>query len=667
MRWIMLGLALAAPSLTLAQQPSPPDSARSRSDTLTRPPVMLHAVTITSTEPEHFDPASTTRVTPAQLQAAPATDAYDLLRQTAGIEIHEQGQGPGFASDASIRGFSSDHSTDIALWVDGVPINEPVNGHAEGYNDWNLLMPEALDQIDVLEGPTSALYGNFAMAGVVNVLTIEHLSGARFTASAGSYGHVEGSLLAGLDSGATSAVLGIRGVRDNGWRPNSGSDIGQLHGRWVQHLGGLSTLDAGVELYGTEWSSPGFLSDSQFQLHRYNDVTNVTDGGFKRRAQERVSYRLIAGPALLWRSTAYATQGRWELFLTIPPEPGTGEGSGSQTEEEDRRYGFGVTSAMTLLLPRGELTAGLEGRWDHSDYQNWFTTDRHRDSAQTLVAARQASGALFAEATLDFSQHLRAALGARYDAQNTSSAPAGQAAASQGKGVFVPKLGLLYHFPTLGALYANVSRGFRQTDGVITDPALPFITEWAYEAGVKLDASIFAASAAVFRTDVSNEQTFNPITLASTSGGASRRQGVEIQATVRPTDNVTLRTEWTFTDARYRRLVTADGDTLDGARVFNTARYIGVASMTFAAPGRGWRAGVSLDAVGPYSPFDAPGVVLPAYALVHLSAGVRIATGDYLEIGVRNVFNRAYPELRAASFVTPGQPRSLYVTLRTGL
>lgn len=667
MRWLILGLALATPALSLAQQPPPADTARARSDTLTRPPVMLHAVTITTTEPEHFDPSSTTRVAPAQIQAAPATDAYDLLRQTAGVEIHEQGQGPGFASDASIRGFSSDHSTDIALWVDGVPINEPVNGHAEGYNDWNLLMPQAVSQIDVLEGPTSALYGNFAMAGVVNVLTIEHLSGTRFTASAGSYGRVEGALLSGLDSGATSAVVGIRGVHDDGWRPNSDYDIGQVHARLVEHLGGLSTLDAGVELYGTEWRSPGFLTDSQFQLHAYNSVTNRTDGGFKQRAQERVSYRLFAGPALLWRSTAYATQGRWQLFLTIPPEPGAGEGSGSQTEEEDRRYGFGATSAVTWLLPRGELTAGLEGRWDHSDYENWLTAARHRDSAQTLVTARQASGALFAEATLDFSQHLRASLGARYDGQNTWSEPAGQAAASSGKGLFVPKLGLLYHFPTLGAVYANVSRGFRQTDGVITDPTLPFITEWAYEAGAKFDARFIAASAALFRIDVSNEQTFNPITLVSRSGGASRRQGVEIQATVRPWDDVTLHTEWTFTDARYRSFVTADGDTLDGARVFNTARYVGVASLSYTSPGRLWRAGVSVNAIGPYSPFDAPGVLLPAYALVHLSGGIRIAPGDYLEIGVRNLFNRAYPELRAASFVTPGQPRSVFASLRTGL
>ena len=66
------------------------------------------------------------------------------MRQSLPLEVHDQGQGPGFASTASIRGFSSDHSTDVALWIDGVPVNESVNGHAEGYNDWSLLMPQAV-------------------------------------------------------------------------------------------------------------------------------------------------------------------------------------------------------------------------------------------------------------------------------------------------------------------------------------------------------------------------------------------------------------------------------------------------------------------------------------------------------------------------------------------
>ena len=123
-----------------------------------------------------------------------------------------------------------------------------------------------------------------------------------------------------------------------------------------------ATIDAGVELYGSNWDSPGFLTADQFANHQYGLVTNETDGGFKKRAQERISLRVFASPSLLWRTTVYSTQGRWQLFLTIPPEPGAGEGTGSQTEEEDTRYGFGATSALSWSVPWAEFTMGVEGR-----------------------------------------------------------------------------------------------------------------------------------------------------------------------------------------------------------------------------------------------------------------------------------------------------------------
>jgi iron complex outermembrane receptor protein len=665
---VLLALALVAwTRIGLAQQPQPADTGQVGRDTLTREPVTLQAVTITTTPAVRYEPSSAVKVTPSVIEQIPSINALDMMRQSAGLEVHEQGQGPGFASDAAIRGFSSDHSTDIALWVDGVPINEPVNGHAEGYNDWNLLMPEAISSVDVLKGPTSALFGNFALAGVVNVRTLERLQGSQVTARGGTFGQFEGALLTGVDRLSTGAVLGLRGVHDAGWRPNSAYDLGQAHARWVRTLSGTTTLDAGVELYLTHWNSPGFLTDSQYQARQYDVVQNRSDGGFKRRAQERVSVRIFAGPALLWRSTVYSTQGRWQLFLTIPPEPGSSEGTGGQTEEEDTRYGFGATSAMTWALPRGDVTVGVEGRWDHADYQSWLTTDRRRDSAQALIGARQASGAAFVQASLDLTRHIRTTVGGRYEALGTRSQPIGQSSLANTKGIFAPKLGLLVHVPSLGALYANLSRGYRQTDGVITDPTLPFITEWAYETGAKLDLRDLSASAAFFRVDVSNEQTFNPVTLTSTSGGASRRQGVELELVARPGPWLTLSADWTFTDARYRHLITEDGDTLSGARVYNTAKYVGVASVQVAPPDKRWRVRAGTNVVGPYSPFDAPGVVDPAYALFHVSAGLRIDRLGLLEVGVRNLFDRAYRELRAGDFVTPGQPRALFATLRTGL
>ncbi|HET7041107.1 MAG TPA: TonB-dependent receptor, partial [Gemmatimonadales bacterium] len=411
------------------------------------------------------------------------------------------------------------------------------------------------------------------------------------------------------------------------------------------------------------WDSPGYLTDSQFMARAYDAVTDRTDGGFKRRAQERVSFRVLTGSAMLWRTTLYATQGRWQFYGTVPEAGGAGEGSGSQTEEEDLRYGLGFTSALTWGLPRGELTIGTEGRLDHSKFENWFTTARVRDSAQTLVTGRQLSGGLFAEATTDPTMHLRLTFGARLDGISTQSKPDGAATLSAQHGIVSPKVGALYHLPGAIDLYATVGRGFRSTDGVINDPTLPFITTWAYESGLRFDTHGVSGSVALFQMDVSNEQTFNPVTLSSTSGGSSRRRGVELEMQVRASPSLTFSTDWTLNDATYRHLIGEEGDTLDGARVFNTAKYIGTAAVDLSPFGRTWRLRASTDVTGPYTPFDEPGVERPAYALAHLSGGKRIGAAQ-LELGIRNLFNTAYREIEAGGFVAPGQPRSVYGMVR---
>lgn len=402
----------------------------------------------------------------------------------------------------------------------------------------------------------------------------------------------------------------------------------------------------------------------------------MTDGGYKRRAQERVSLRVIHGDNLMWRSTAYATQGQWQLFLTIPSQGGQFEGTGGQTEEDDARFGFGLTSALSYTAPHIDVTVGTEGRFDHARYQNYFTTRRTRDSVNALFTGRQLSGALFLQAGVDVSPYLRVNFGTRYDAIATQSTPdtTGASSASATHGVFSPKLGALLHVTSALGLYANASRGFRSSDGVLTDPTLVPITVWAYETGLKLDLNALTASTALFRMNVSNEQTFNPLTSGSVNGGSSRRQGVELDLHTTAVSYAAFSADWTFNDARYtNQVVAGDGSPgsavdLSGFRVYNTARYAGSGALdiapTNAISSARWVFRISGNWVDPYSPFDEPGVVLGAYGLMHLSSRVRLSPAAVFDVGVRNVFDRTYPELVAGHIVAPGEPRSAYLGLR---
>src|SRR5580704_5014741 len=227
------------PSITESQQ----DTTRRKPDSTTTPsPARLRAITITTTPVERSEPLTVITVNQQQLSMSPANSPWELLRETAGLEAHEQGQGPGFASDMSVRGFSSDHSTDIALYIDGVPINEPVNGHAEGYNDLNLLFPDIVTGIDVIHGPTSALYGNFAFSGVVNVRTLARYDGYRLEATGGSFGNGAGSAIVGFDHPGTGGVLAVQGFREDGWRSHMRNQYGHLRARSEHDLSPRTTI-----------------------------------------------------------------------------------------------------------------------------------------------------------------------------------------------------------------------------------------------------------------------------------------------------------------------------------------------------------------------------------------------------------------------------------------
>src|SRR4051794_29547854 len=198
----------------------------------------LQTITVTAERPRAAAPPVTTIDIPAaELRRTFSSDAYDLLRRTSGIEVHEQGQGPGFASDAVIRGFSSDHSSDVLLLLDGVPINLPVHGHVEGYSDWSILSPAAMSSVRVITGPASPLYGDFSLAGVVEVFTASDATGVAGNLAGSSFGDTGGWLRSGRRAEDGGFLLAGEGRRQQGWRDNSSYWLGNGTARGWRRVG----------------------------------------------------------------------------------------------------------------------------------------------------------------------------------------------------------------------------------------------------------------------------------------------------------------------------------------------------------------------------------------------------------------------------------------------
>lgn len=171
-------------------------------------------VVTASALPEEVEdtPAAVTVITREEIDERAARDVADVLREVPGVHISRTGS-PGRATSLFTRGSNSNHT--LVLW-NGIEITNP---YFSGY-DWGRFSTVGVEQVEVVRGPYSALYGSDAVAGVVNVLTTSKRSGFRALAEGGEHGLRNGSV-SGTWAGTTANVSASFESRDDeGFAPN---------------------------------------------------------------------------------------------------------------------------------------------------------------------------------------------------------------------------------------------------------------------------------------------------------------------------------------------------------------------------------------------------------------------------------------------------------------
>lgn len=120
------------------------------------------------------------------LQTAPVKSSQEILRKVPGLFIGQHAGG-GKAEQIFLRGFDIDHGTDIAITVDGMPVNMVSHAHGQGYADLHFVIPETVDKIDFGKGSYYANKGDFATAGYVSFKTKEYLEKSFISAEVGQF------------------------------------------------------------------------------------------------------------------------------------------------------------------------------------------------------------------------------------------------------------------------------------------------------------------------------------------------------------------------------------------------------------------------------------------------------------------------------------------------
>lgn len=132
-------------------------------------------VTATRTERKMLDiPAQVNTITYKEIEAFPINNIDDILKTTANVYVNRSWGIYSKNSSVTMRGLEGSERT--LIMVDGVPKNKIAGGAV----NWHNINPDNIEKIEIVKGPTSALYGNNAMGGAINMITktpVKKLSG----------------------------------------------------------------------------------------------------------------------------------------------------------------------------------------------------------------------------------------------------------------------------------------------------------------------------------------------------------------------------------------------------------------------------------------------------------------------------------------------------------
>jgi len=112
-------------------------------------------------------PAMVSVIDSINVLSTPATNVDNYLRTIPNLFV-DRSKGV-FSKNASVSMRGLDGSNRVLILYDGTPLNKT----SYGFINWSLISPDIVDQIEVVHGPSSALFGNNAMAGVINIRTKE--------------------------------------------------------------------------------------------------------------------------------------------------------------------------------------------------------------------------------------------------------------------------------------------------------------------------------------------------------------------------------------------------------------------------------------------------------------------------------------------------------------
>lgn len=496
------------------------------------------------------NPASVTVIRYSE-ETTRATRSYvDLLKPVTGVASNDFDQG-GVGFGFTLRGFTErSNGGNVALFIDGVPVNQAGHRSANGNGDLSSLIPELVDTFVLTRGPFDVRAGPFALAGSAFYTTADYPTSG-VLAKGGSFEYARGMAVYNFGAGGVRGYGSLVASTTEGYRDNSDWDQYNTFNKILFPMfDGMGSVR--YQLYDSDFDSPGFVNRDLIRKGTISekDARNPSDGGNTQLQNVVFNYKQKGDEPLTANAyVIHSDHNRYSSRGNTTPVPPNTPGIQFLTQDDRMTYGATIDKYARWDLPLGmgaDLLVGTGVRRDEVE-SNEFQTIARRVVGQstaigTLVNFDVTNPFGYLQSNFKPFPWLKLTGGLRYDQMNYDiedvTQPANIRHVKPSIDVWQPKAGVTVT-PIAGLdFFANYGEGFRPPSPIgnaqfLIDPDLPEAVLTTKEYGVQYNSpnGVWHFLASKYHTEFTNEifgrPPLQPILL-----GPSIRDGYDIEARV---------------------------------------------------------------------------------------------------------------------------------------
>jgi TonB dependent receptor-like, beta-barrel/TonB-dependent Receptor Plug Domain len=595
--------------------------------------------------------ASQGTVLAEQLENRPVLRTGEVLEVVPGLVV-TQHSGDGKANQHFLRGFNLDHGTDLASYVEGMPVNMPTHAHGQGYSDINFLIPELVDRIEYKKDTYYAEEGNFSAAGAVHIVCQRALEQKLVQATTGSDDYLRGLFAGSTAIGNGDLLIGLDSTYSNGpWQLKQ--NMRKFNGV-LKYTQGTVSRGYSIEAMGYDgkWRATDQIPLRAVQagsIDRYGNI-DPTDGGETHRYSLSAATWSPLGSGNL-NALLYGID--YGLDLLSNSTYFTDSVQGDQFEQYDDRRILGANLSYSrpwyLFGKTGEFTAGVQMRYDDiAPVGLYRTTARERYATVREDSVQQTSYGLYARQDITWADWLRMDIGVRFDrfqfAVDSSLAPNSGHISEQ---ITSPKLTLILGPWHRTEYFVNWGQGFHSNDarGATTtvdpsdgfspaDRVTPLVRATGEEIGLR-SAVIphLQLAASLWTLKLDSELLFVGDGGSTEASRASRRTGVELSAYYTPLESLIVDADFAWSRSRF-----SDRDPA-GDHIPNAVKHVMSMGVTYNRS-TGWFGGARLRHLGPAPLVEDNSVTSSATTLVNVDVGYHVTRHLTATVTLLNAFNK---------------------------